>query len=121
MVTLPRQFTANNNQRSRCVDYRHVIDSLVRKPQAFRYSQLRDDLLPSDTYRYIWEQLDQNLDPRAACKAIVGILSLANKTDRETELGDYILEKMVNNCIPALHELEKRFNKNEDIIPELMY
>lgn len=119
VVTLPRHFTANNNRRSRCVDYRHVISSLERKPQAFRYSQLRDDLLPSDTYRYIWEQLDQNLDPRAACKAIVGILSLANKADCETELGDYIFEKMVNNCIPALHELQNKFNKKEDIIPEI--
>jgi hypothetical protein len=119
VVTLPRHFTANNNQRSRCVDYRHVISSMERKPQAFRYSQLRDDLLPSDTYRYIWEKLDQTLDPRAACKAIVGILSLASKTDRETELGDYIIEKMAKDCIPALHELQNKFNKKEGIIPEI--
>lgn len=119
VITLPRHFAANNNRRARCVDYRHVISSLERKPQAFRYSQLRDELLPSDTYRYIWEQLDQNLDPRAACKAIVGILSLANKTDRETELGDYIFGKMANNCIPKLHELQKKFNKNKGVIPEI--
>jgi hypothetical protein len=119
VITLPRQFPTSNNRRSRCVDYRHVISSLERKPQAFRYSQLRDDLLPSDAYRYIWEQLDRSLDPRAACKAIVGILSLANQTDRETELGDYILEKMVDNRIPALHELQKKFNKKEGLIPEI--
>ncbi len=111
VIILPRVFSLNNNRRARCVDYRHVIGSLERKPQAFRFSQLRDDLLPSDTYRFIWEQLDQTLDPRAACKAIVGILSLANRTDRETELGDYILEKMATNCIPALHELQKKFDK----------
>jgi len=34
-------------------DYRHVIRVLAAKPQAFRYSQLRDDLLPSDTYKQL--------------------------------------------------------------------
>ena len=35
-VTLPRTFATDNNHRARQVDYRHVIGSLVRKPQAFR-------------------------------------------------------------------------------------
>jgi len=46
-------------------------------------------------------------------------LSLANQTDRETELGDYIFEKMVDNRIPALHELQKKFNKKKGLIPEI--
>ncbi len=37
----------------KCVDYKHVIKSLVHKPQAFRYSILRDDLLPDATYKEI--------------------------------------------------------------------
>lgn len=119
VITLSRKFSPDNNRRSRCVDYRHIIGSLERKPQAFRYSQLRDDLLPSETYRFIWERLDQSLDPRAACKTIVGILSLANRTNRETELGDYILDKMTDNHIPALHELQKKFDKKESVIPEI--
>lgn len=119
VITLPRLFSPDNTRRSRCVDYRHVIGSLVRKPQAFRYSQLRDDLLPSDTYRLIWERLDQSLSPRSACKVIVGILSLANQTDRETELGNYILEEMAADRIPALHELQKKFNPKQGVVPEI--
>ncbi len=119
VIRLPRKFSQNNNRRSRCVDYRHLIGSLERKPQAFRYSQLRDDLLPNETYRLIWEGLDHGLDPRAACKTIVGILSLANRTDREAELGDYILGRMKDNHIPALHELQNKFDKKEGIIPQI--
>jgi hypothetical protein len=96
-----------------------VIGSLERKPQAFRYSQIRDDLLPSDAYRLIWERLDRELDPRAACKAIVGILSLANRADCEDKLADYILDKMAGNRIPTLHELQNRFEKKEIAIPEI--
>ncbi len=118
-LTLPRHFSPGKNRRSRCVDYRHVIGSLERKPQAFRYSQIRDDLLPGQTYRRIWQYLDRELDPRAACKAIVGILSLANRADCEAELGDYILENMANNCIPPLHTLEQRFEKKQVVIPDI--
>jgi len=117
--TLPRHFASNNNRRGRCVNYRHVIDSLARKPQAFRYSQLRDDLLPTDTYRHIWKWFDRELTPRAACKAIVGILSLANRANCEKELGDYILAKMADNRVPALHELQKRFEINTVAIPDI--
>ncbi|MCP3965206.1 MAG: IS21 family transposase [Lentisphaerae bacterium] len=118
-ISLPRHFSPGKNRRGRCVDYRHVIGSLERKPQAFRYSQLRDDLLPSDTYRLIWERLDRDLDPRAACKAIVGILSLANRAECEEELGAYILAKISNDHIPTLGDLQKRFEQKEIAIPEI--
>ena len=57
-VILPRIFVSDNNHRARQVDYRHVITSLERKQQAFRYSQLRDDLSPSKTYKAVWHLLE---------------------------------------------------------------
>lgn len=118
-ITLPRHFSPGKNRRGRCVDYRHVIGSLERKPQAFRYSQIRDDLLPNDTYRLIWQRLDKELDPRAACKAIVGILALAGRADCEERLGGYVLEKLSAGRIPVLHELQKRFGPKAAAIPEI--
>jgi transposase InsO family protein len=47
-VTLPRIYPAPRKSRARSVNYKHVIRSLAAKPQAFRYSQLRDDLLPDE-------------------------------------------------------------------------
>ena len=55
VVTLKRVYPNGKTLRARSVDYRHVVHSLVKKPQAFRYSQLRDDLLPSDDYQRIWQ------------------------------------------------------------------
>ncbi len=108
--TLPRTYTLNSNQRGRCIDYRHLIGQLVRKPRAFRYSQLRDDLLPNATYQQIWAAIDQQLEPRAACKRIVGILSLAARTDCEQALGIYLQQQMTRNHLPSLHHLEQRFD-----------
>ena len=108
-LTLPRVYAMSHEQRARCVDYRHVIKQLARKPQAFRYSQLREDLLPNATYREIWRQLDERLEARAACKLIVGILALAARADCEQALGEHLQRQLADAHIPALHELEQRF------------
>jgi len=50
VLDLPRVFS-QKGERKRCIDYRHLIGNLVRKPQAFRYSVLREDLLPTCIWR----------------------------------------------------------------------
>lgn len=118
-LTLPRMHAPDNNHRSRCVDYHHVIGSLERKPQAFRYSRIRDDLLPDERYRLIRQWLDQELEPRAACKMIVGILALAHHFDCEHELGDYLIIRKQDNQTPTLYELQERFGKKHVKIPTI--
>lgn len=117
VITLPRVRVADHNRRARCIDYRHVIGQLAQKPQAFRYSQLRDDLLPSAAYQHIWTHLDTHLEPRAACKRIVGILALAARADCEEALGDYLLKRFDSGSIPTLLELEQRFEPREATDP----
>jgi hypothetical protein len=107
-VTLKR-LHARAPQRARAIDYRHVIAALARKPQAFRSSQFRDELLPTDAYRAIWRHLNTHLEARAACKRIVGILALAARADCESALGAYLLERLAAGVIPELHTLEQRF------------
>ena len=116
--TLTRVYGLNHNQRARCINYRHLIGQLVRKPQAFRYSQLRDDLLPNATYKMIWATLDQQLEPRAACKQVVGILSLAAKADCEQALGTYLQQQITEGNMPTLYQLEQRFNPSTNELPE---
>lgn len=119
-VSLPRIYAPDKNHRGRCIDYRHVIGSLERKPQAFRYSQIRDDLLPDERYRMIWQWVDQELAPRAACKMMVGILSLAHRFDCEDALGDYLVARKQAGRLPLLHELQNRFGKKSGEIPKIL-
>jgi len=86
-LTLPRIYPRPGENRARSVNYRHVIRSLASKPQAFRYSQLRDDLLPDDNYRQLWQLADTHLEAREACKWIVTTLRLAFEYDDEQSLG----------------------------------
>ena len=116
-VTLIRKFVFNNNKRARQVDYRHVIASLERKPQAFRYSQLRDDFLPSDIYKSVWTWLDQKMQPRNACKTMVGILALAYRADCEKQLEEHLQNLMAEQEIPNLYDLKNKFEKEVKSVP----
>lgn len=118
-VTLGRVFASDHNHRARQVDYRHVIASLERKPQAFRYSRLRDDLLPNELYKALWGWLDLEMEPRKACKTMVGILALANRADCEHQLGDYLQTMMARQTVPCLVDLQHKFDKKRKNIPDI--
>jgi len=109
VLVLGRIYPTGKNKRARCIDYRHMIKALVRKPQAFRYSQLQEQLLPNYEYKKIWEHIDSTLAPRVACKLMVGILSLAADGNCEAELANYLLKVIANNQPLVLNELQKRY------------
>jgi hypothetical protein len=62
LETLPRVPGAHHYQ----INYRHVIDSLLRKPGGFRNFRYRDDLFPQAVFRQTWETLNQHFPPRKA-------------------------------------------------------
>lgn len=95
------------SQKARCINYRHLIGSLSRKPQAFRYSILRDDLLPSPIYRQIWQHLDKLCSSRQACKTMVGILKIAADYDCEDKLGNLVLPLLIKGKVPCIGTLQK--------------
>jgi len=109
VAELPRLY-AKGTLRLRRVDYRHVIDSLAKKPQAFRYSLLRDDLLPSADYQTIWQYVDTHLESKKACKYIVSVLSLAASEDCESELGRYICQGITKQQLPSLDHCREHFS-----------
>jgi len=71
--TLPRLL----GKKQHHVNYRHVIDSLLRKPGGFRDYRYRDDLFPALIFRRAWERLNQWQSPRKADLTYLRILRLA--------------------------------------------
>lgn len=61
------------------VNYRHVIESLLRKPGGFRRYRYRDDLFPSLIFRRGWEALQEWYAPRRADLTYLRVLQLAAK------------------------------------------
>ena len=121
VVMLPRIYPSGNKTRARSVDYRHVIHSLAKKPQAFRYSQLRNELLPSLGYKIIWAYVDQHMKPKEACKFIVGLLHLAATQDCEVALAQTVLEHIDNGKPLSLSALQVQFIKQpQTTVPSLV-
>lgn len=58
------------------VDYRHIIDWLVRKPGAFENYRYRDELFPTSRFRMAWDAL-RDLAPVRANRRYLEILQLA--------------------------------------------
>jgi hypothetical protein len=58
------------------VDYRHIIDWLVRKPGAFENYRYREELFPTSRFRMAWDAL-RELIPLRANKRYLEILQLA--------------------------------------------
>jgi hypothetical protein len=119
IIELPRIYTIQKNKRARLINYRHLIESLMKKPQAFRYSQIRDDILPSPMYRRIWLLLDKKIKGRESCKLMVGILSVAAKFNCEKELGNLVLKQLINDEILNIEKLRQRFSKNINKTPQI--
>jgi hypothetical protein len=118
---LSRAYPQAGQERGRCIDYRHIIHSLSAKPQAFRFLQFRDELLPTETYRKLWLHCDQQFEPREACKWIVGALRIAMDQDCEERLGNELLACVDNNKpLPSLKALQERYLGHRPVptIPE---
>ncbi len=102
------------------MNYRHLIHCLSAKPQAFRFLQFREELLPNDNYRELWKSCNQQFESTVACKWIVGVLRIASDHDCEEDLGDELLALIHNNkSLPVLKVLQERYlgDKPVPIIP----
>src|SRR5208337_3177041 len=63
-------------QGKHLINYRHVIDSLVRKPGAFENYKYREDMFPTSRFRMAYDALRQTT-PKRAAREYVQILELA--------------------------------------------
>ena len=59
------------------INYRHIIDSLVRKPGAFANYRYREEMFPTSGFRMAWDMLRENHTEKVADKMYVQILELA--------------------------------------------
>lgn len=91
--TLPRLRGENGHY----INYRHIIDRLVRKPGAFENYCYKDDLFPTSLFRIAYDILRDTCTIRQASKTYLKILELAAKEG----------ESLVNEALRLLINLEQ--------------
>jgi hypothetical protein len=86
------------------IDYRHVIDWLVRKPGAFENYRYRGDLFPTSRFRVAYDELTA-CTPTRASHEYLAVLELAAK---ESETGvDAALRQLIAREAPITAEAVK--------------
>jgi hypothetical protein len=106
LETLPRVPGAHHYQ----INYRHIIDSLLRKPGGFRNYRYRADLFPQEVFRRAWEALNEQFPPRKADLTYLRIL-------KQAALG---LESDVAQALALLLENQAQNLWDEKTITELI-
>jgi hypothetical protein len=96
------------------VNYRHIIDWLVRKPGAFEHYIYRDDLFPTSRFRMAYDWLRRH-HPHGAVREYLSILELAA---RESEVWvDEALRAQITTGGPMRAEVIERMVRS-DSVPE---
>lgn len=115
VVHLPRlRPTDKEKRRTRCVNYRHVIEGLRRKPRAFLYCVWQQDLLPSDLWREVWQQLKTQFDLDSAAVLLVEALYIAATQDKEDAVTIYLQTQLATNTL-SLAQLRRQFQLLNDL------
>ncbi len=119
ICTFDRKYAPTKNTRVRQINYKHVIESLVKKPGAFYNSKFRDDLLPNENYIFIWKHVSGGMTRQEACRFMVGLLYLAATQNCESKLGETVVELIQNGKLLKLTDLQNQFNLNKPIMPNI--
>jgi hypothetical protein len=101
------------------LDYRHFIDALKRKPQAFKGLAFRDALFPRAAYRLTWEQLDLRLTQRQACQTMVALLEIAARDGVEAVLAERLEALLVTGELPNVKTLREEFAPRTAELPQI--
>lgn len=110
VVELPRIHVHGSAmiRRARCINYRHVAESLRQKPRAFLYCQWQEDLLPDADWRELWQQMKRCTEPDTAARWMVEALYIAATQDREVEVATYLKTELAAGTF-TLHRLQHQF------------
>jgi len=81
------QMARLRGRRKHRVDYRHIIDWLVRKPGAFEHYRYREELFPTSRFRMTFDLLQEKLGRPQGSKEYLRILELAAK-DGEAKVDE---------------------------------
>lgn len=104
--------------RVHCVNYRHVIHALRRKPQALAGSVYRDGLFPRTEYAEAWTALSAALPRRDACRRMVDLLWLAHDEGCEAELAALIADTLGHGDLPEARAMKQQLEPRRRTLPD---
>jgi len=100
------------------VDYRHIIEWLVRKPGAFENYRYREDLFPTSRFRMAYDAL-QETTPSRYVKEYLKILKLAAE-EGEVQVDAALRELLEGEAVITEASIRELLAKLDTIAPVTM-
>jgi hypothetical protein len=94
-LTMPRL----TGEGKHAINYRHVIEWLLRKPGAFRHYKYREDMFPSGPFRWAYDALCETSSERVADLEYLRILHHAART-MESQVERVLVELRGEGIVP---------------------
>ncbi len=98
-----------------CIDYRHVVDSLVRKPGAFARYLYREEFFPRPAFRQTYDRLEATT-PGEASARYLRILQLAAELG-EDRVAEVLGAGLRAGAVPAAAAIEAALRQPEPVRP----
>jgi transposase len=121
LLTLKREC----GDRGVVLDYRHVIDHLLRKPGAFEGYRYREELFPSRLYREAYDRLIKDHGPRKGTLEYLRLLKLSTEVegnDLELMLVEFVCPPHPSWTVDDLRNIvlprSARIVQMEELTPE---
>jgi len=100
------------------IQYRHVIESMMRKPGAFRGYRYFTELFPTEVFRCAFDVLDASLSRWQADVNYLRVLRLAART-MEADVARALRETLDAGEIPLFEHIEAMVAPREPSPPEI--
>ena len=102
------RIAGKGRRRGRCINYRHLIGGLRKKPRAFLFCKWQSDLLPTAEFRQLWQQLKAQFERDQAAGLMVEALYISATYDQEQAVADYMTDALAKNQL-TLARLQQQF------------
>jgi hypothetical protein len=98
------------------INYRHVIDWLVRKPGAFEHYRYRDGLFPTSIFRVTYDMLKETAGKRASREYVTILYLAAQEGEARVEA---VLWGLMADDGPISSEAVKELVAAESVVPKV--
>jgi transposase InsO family protein len=100
------------------INYRHIIDSMVKKPGAFGRYRYREELFPNLVFRRAYDRLERALGDRQADLNYLRVLQLAKETT-EQGVQDVLRQLERTGELPVAKTVEASVAPRTAAVPEM--
>jgi Mu transposase, C-terminal domain len=116
VIVLQRKRRKKSYERQ--INYRHLIEALVRKPGALKNYIYKEAFFPTLAFKQAWELLNKRHDSNRACKEYVMILKQASKGQNEEIVNAFLEKRLTEKKAITARDIQNLLSPELDKLPQ---